>query len=316
VSFHTADETQWNAATLNYPVTSGNSFWTEPNAGADIDVGATRLVMAPQTELDVTALDDHTMAATEAQGELFMRIRNLAQGESFTITTPRAVVTLAAAGHYDVIAGDTEHPTLITVIDGSAQINGTNISLQLTSHQAATVTGTETFQATVGAENDDAFIRAQLGRDKPPVPRVTTPSPQGGPSVESAAPPAIVAEMTGGDELEETGQWAPTGCPTGMATGPMSRHGAGPGSIRHRGGSRRPITAVGWRSTIVGAGRRAWSAKASADIPSGRCMHPPWSVSWAWPPGPRSAPRRGSRSAPRSAGFRSDRASPTFLHTG
>jgi hypothetical protein len=210
VSFHTADETQWNAATLNYPVTSGNSFWTEPNAGADIDVGATRLVMAPQTELDVTALDDHTMAATEAQGELFMRIRNLAQGESFTITTPRAVVTLAAAGHYDVIAGDTEHPTLITVIDGSAQINGTNISLQLTSHQAATVTGTETFQATVGAENDDAFIRAQLGRDKPPVPRVTTPSPQGGPSVESAAPPAIVAEMTGGDELEETGQWAPT----------------------------------------------------------------------------------------------------------
>jgi hypothetical protein len=210
VSFHTADETQWSAATLNYPVTSGNSFWTEPNAGADIDVGATRLVMASQTELDITTLDDHTTAATEAQGELFLHIRNLAQGENFTITTPRAVVTLAAAGHYDIVAGDTEHPTLINVIDGSAQINGTNISLQLTSKQAATVTGTQTFQATVGAENDDAFIRAQLDREKPPAPRVTTPSPQDAPPVASVAPPAIVAEMTGGDELADTGQWAPT----------------------------------------------------------------------------------------------------------
>ena len=28
VSFHTSDETQWEAATLNYPITSGNSLWT------------------------------------------------------------------------------------------------------------------------------------------------------------------------------------------------------------------------------------------------------------------------------------------------
>src|SRR5260370_34587184 len=32
VSFHTSDESQWEAATLNYPITSGNSLWTEPQA--------------------------------------------------------------------------------------------------------------------------------------------------------------------------------------------------------------------------------------------------------------------------------------------
>ena len=34
VSFHSADENKWQAATLNYPVTSGSSFWTEPDAHA------------------------------------------------------------------------------------------------------------------------------------------------------------------------------------------------------------------------------------------------------------------------------------------
>ena len=37
---------------LNYPVTQGNSFWTEPNAQAAIEVSASRVAMAPGTELD------------------------------------------------------------------------------------------------------------------------------------------------------------------------------------------------------------------------------------------------------------------------
>ena len=37
VSFHTSDENQWEAATLNYPITSGNSLWTEPQAHAAVD---------------------------------------------------------------------------------------------------------------------------------------------------------------------------------------------------------------------------------------------------------------------------------------
>ena len=68
VSFHTADETEWEGATLNYPVTSGNSFWTEPNSSADIEVGGTRIALGQTTEFDIDTLDDHTLAATEPQG--------------------------------------------------------------------------------------------------------------------------------------------------------------------------------------------------------------------------------------------------------
>jgi len=34
VSFHTIDQDQWSPAELNYPITTGNSFWTEPGARA------------------------------------------------------------------------------------------------------------------------------------------------------------------------------------------------------------------------------------------------------------------------------------------
>src|SRR5262245_38154270 len=45
VSFHTADQDQWTRASLNYPVTGGNSFWTEPQANAVLEIGANRLYM-------------------------------------------------------------------------------------------------------------------------------------------------------------------------------------------------------------------------------------------------------------------------------
>ena len=49
VSFHGPDQTQWSPASINYPVTGGNAFWTEPRSHAAIDVGASRLYMDSAT---------------------------------------------------------------------------------------------------------------------------------------------------------------------------------------------------------------------------------------------------------------------------
>ena len=84
VSYHAADADQWSAAVLNFPVTSGDSFWTEPGARADIQVAASRITLAPSTELDVATLDDHAFAASEPQGEVFLDLRGVAAG----IATP------------------------------------------------------------------------------------------------------------------------------------------------------------------------------------------------------------------------------------
>ena len=56
------------------------------------------------------------------QGQIYLRLRALAPGETYTVTTPRGAVTIAPPGRYDIVAGDTDNPTRVTVLEGSAQV--------------------------------------------------------------------------------------------------------------------------------------------------------------------------------------------------
>ena len=198
VSFHTADQTQWQPATLNYPVTNGVAFWTEPRSLAGIEVAASRIWMNGATELDVTTLNDQTMVAVEPQGELYLHLEHLVSGQTYTIDTPRGVVTLSADGQYDVIAGDTEHPTAVTVIDGAAQVSSNNLSLQVGPRQTATITGTDIFHGSVGALSRDAFLAAMEARERQQL---------GAMHPSHGSPPPIVNQMTGYQELQQYGSW-------------------------------------------------------------------------------------------------------------
>ena len=206
VSFRAADESPWETATLNWPVTTGNAFWTEPGAAAAIEVGASHIALDQATEFDIASLDDHALVATEAQGAAYLRLRDVPQSDSFTINTPRGSVTIAAAGRYEVAAGDTATPTRITVVEGVAQIAVGTLTLDVQARQTATLTGTDTYVGSVGAEADDALLTAQLALEQPQAP-ATQPTPA---TPVANAPPAVVLQMTGGDAVEATGEWAAT----------------------------------------------------------------------------------------------------------
>jgi len=200
VSFHAVDADQWEAATLNYPVTSGNAFWTEPGAAAEIEIGASQIAFDQASEFDIATLDDHALVATEGQGAAYLRLRNVPEGDSYTINTPRGSVTIAAAGRYEVVAGDTDNPTRITVVEGVAQIASGTLALEVHAQQTATLTGTDTFDGSVDAEADDAFLTAQLALEQPVAPARPV----------AYTPPAVVQQMTGSDAVVETGEWVAT----------------------------------------------------------------------------------------------------------
>jgi hypothetical protein len=195
VSYHTQDDSQWSPAAANYPVTAGNAFWTEPDAQADIEVSASRVTIAPGTELDVARLDDTTFQAIEPQGESYLRLRTAAPGETYAVQTPRGLVSLSVPGRYGIAAGDTNRPTTVTVIDGAAQVTGPGLSLQVGPNQEATIDGTDTFHGEVGPAQPDPFVMAMLNADRPPPPS-------------QVAPPPAVAAMPGGDDLARYGTWA------------------------------------------------------------------------------------------------------------
>lgn len=197
VSFHAADQTTWSPAILNDPVTSGNAFWTEPSASAVIEVSGNRMAMDGSTEFDIATLDDHTLVASEPQGALYVDLRQVPPNEYYSIQSPRGAVQVAAAGRYEVVAGDTAHPTTVTVVEGAAQITGGPVALQVGAGQTATLTGADTIQGAIGPMQQDPFLVKMLAQDRP-APR------------SAVAVPPIVARLTGSEDLAQYGTWSET----------------------------------------------------------------------------------------------------------
>ena len=195
MSVHNAFETDWSAASVNYPVSTGNAFWTEPASTAELELSGSRAVLAPTTEFDITTLDGNGLQAVASRGEVYLNPRDLAPNETWSVQTPRSVVRLGIAGRYVIVVGSTEQPTLITVLEGVAEVEGPGVSMRVTGGQTATIDGTDTFQGTLGPVQHDPFLSSVLDSERPPLVRTQIPEQ--------------VAAMPGGSDLARYGDWAP-----------------------------------------------------------------------------------------------------------
>ena len=194
VSFHPEGADRWDRAVLNYPVTNGYAFWTEPNAQADIEVAASRIVLDSLTQMDINIIDEQTVAATVAQGQIYLRLRGLLPGETYTVRTPRGTVAMRENGRYEIASGDTASPTRVTVLEGAAQVTGPNVALNIGPNQTGLIEGTDAVTTRVVGAQIDRFLQAQIDRERPP-PR------------QAVGPPPQVQAMPGGEELASYGTW-------------------------------------------------------------------------------------------------------------
>ena len=194
VSFNGAGSNgQWVAASVNYPVSTSDSIFTQAGAQATLAVQSSRLTLAENTELQITGLDQNSLAATASQGEMFLAINYLQPGQNFAITTPRGTVTISQNGNYDIAVGDQNTPTVITVLDGAATVTDPGASLQVAAGQSGVLSGTDQTVAQLGTAERDAFITSMLAVNAPPPP--------------SYAPP-VVQQMTGVTSLASYGSWS------------------------------------------------------------------------------------------------------------
>jgi hypothetical protein len=203
VSFHTSDESQWEAATLNYPITSGNSLWTEPQAHAAIDIGSSRVYLDSQTELDVGTLNDQGFQASLPRGAVFLRVGSNDGG--FEVDTPRGAVTVSQPGNYEVVAGDADHPTTVTALNGSAQVAGPGVNMSVAAGQSVQLTGQNPVTGATGPAQQDTFTSYVAGIEQPYV----NPAP-----VQQLAQRQttqyVSPGMTGYQDLGQYGQWQQT----------------------------------------------------------------------------------------------------------
>jgi len=105
LAFHTAGQTEWSAAAVNYPVATGASLWTDAEARAEIRIAPDTIDIASGTELDVVELNERVTRFSVPQGRIILHLRGLDQGQSAEIDIPRGAIQLQQPGYYDVDAG-------------------------------------------------------------------------------------------------------------------------------------------------------------------------------------------------------------------
>lgn len=143
VSFRPGSVEDWAAASLNYPLTSGDHLWTDPGARVEMHVGSTAIRLDQQTAFAILNLDDRTVQLSLTGGSLNIRIRAMRPDEVYEVDTPNAAILLKP-GDYRIVSDGDQNTTIVTPREGEANINGGGTSFPVYARQTAHISGTDT----------------------------------------------------------------------------------------------------------------------------------------------------------------------------
>ena len=196
VSFRPGSQEEWGAATLNYPLTTGDHLWTDEQAGAEMHIGSTALRVAGTTEFAILTLDDRMAQVSVSQGFLNVRVRRMEEGETFEVDTPNGAISLLGPGDYRVDVNPSADVTTVTVRGGRAEVAGGGQSFGVDQGQQVRFTGADTLTAAPGPiGGPDAWDEWCITRDR-----------QDDDAAQRVAP-YVGSNMIGAEDLADNGQW-------------------------------------------------------------------------------------------------------------
>ena len=196
VSFRPASVEEWTAATLNYPLTTGDHLWTDRESGAEIHIGSSVLHLADQTALAILNLDDRTAQLSLTQGAVNVNLVRLEPDESFEVDTPNGAIVLVRAGSYRVDVNGDANSTAVVVRTGDAEVTGGGQAVPVHPRELLRFAGTDQLTTeTLAAPAPDEFDRWCMDRDQREERAVRASA--------SYVPP----EMIGAGDLADNGVW-------------------------------------------------------------------------------------------------------------
>jgi len=211
VSFRPGSVEEWAAASLNYPLTTGDHLFTDANSQTELHVGSTAIRMDQQTALAFINLDDRVAQLSLTGGSLNVRIRSLRPDEVYEVDTPNAAIVLRQ-GDYGINSDGDRNTTMVLVREGQADITGGGANFPVYPRQMANISGTDQLrQEIVPMGPPDGFDAWCAQRER------------GEQSVVSAR--YVPRDMIGYEDLDAYGVWRnvpPYGMvwtPTSMAAG-------------------------------------------------------------------------------------------------
>lgn len=141
VAFARAGETDWSDAAINRPITHGDRVWTEPGARAEAHLGSATLHMNSQTFVEVRVLDEQVLQLNLNEGVFNARVRQLAAGDNFEISTPHVSFRALSPGDYRIDVDPARGTTRVTVRSGAGTVSAGGNAVQLNAGQQMASTG-------------------------------------------------------------------------------------------------------------------------------------------------------------------------------
>jgi len=152
-----AQADQWEIATLNRTVTTGDNLFVAPEGRAEVDYGGGQFRIAGDTNLHVVRLDERAIGLFVAQGSLVLRVRVLEPEDAAFVETPNAQVRILRPGLYRVDVRADPPSTLLSVREGDAEAYLPSGTERIPAGYLANVVGIDNPRADVraGAYGDD-----------------------------------------------------------------------------------------------------------------------------------------------------------------
>jgi hypothetical protein len=123
VSFAPGDaSSEWSAAVLNRPFTSGDRLWTDYGGRAEWHIGSTAIRLATRTSLDALNIDESRVQLSLATGSVNLRVRSVPPSGTFEIDTPQGAVILTEPGSYRIAVDAAGTATTVVVRAGRVDV--------------------------------------------------------------------------------------------------------------------------------------------------------------------------------------------------
>jgi hypothetical protein len=138
VSFRPATLDDWGDAVPNYPLTSGDSLWTDRAGRAEVQLGGAAARLGADTSFGVLNLDDRIAQFRVAQGSVALTVDDMS-GDQFEVDTPNGAVSLLQPGFYRIDVNEAGDLTTVTVRQGEADVTASD-GQPITLHDNESVT--------------------------------------------------------------------------------------------------------------------------------------------------------------------------------
>ena len=198
VSFEPAGTEDWVSAVVNRPLTTGDKLWNDNDSLSELHLGSASIRLGSDTGFSFLNLTDNVTQVRLTEGTLNIRVRRLADDETFEVDTPNLAFTLLRPGNYKVNVNEAGDATVVLVRDGQGEVTGGGSAYTIHPQEVGTFNGTDQIDADVESwdNSSDDFDNWCAERDA----RIDN----------SVSARYVSNDVIGYEDLDEYGGWRAT----------------------------------------------------------------------------------------------------------